>query len=158
MLLDPLQTIFNFEVNHPDYLAFENRCRTSNPNKVFQLDIPYRWRNVNSPLEQYVPQWRTMIQNALNQGAKSIDLSRLPGVTYFSGTFTDALNRINTYLRNAGNVLVLHSHYKKNNIQARGKICLGSGYRLRMMESIDHSDFYNVAAAIDLSIQNNDSV
>ena len=158
LLLDPLQTIFNFEVDHPDYLAFEKRCRTSNPNKVFQLDIPYRWRNVNSPLEQYVPQWRTTIQDALNQGAKSIDLRRLPGVMYFSGTFADALNKINTYLRKAGNVLVLHSHYKKNNIQARGKICLGSGYRLRMMESIDHSDFYDVAAAIDLSIQNNDSV
>ena len=114
LLLDPLQTIFNFEVDHPDYLAFEKRCRTSNPNKVFQLDIPYRWRNVNSPLEQYVPQWRTTIQDALNQGAKSIDLRRLPGVMYFSGTFADALNKINTYLRKAGNVLVLHSHYKKN--------------------------------------------
>ena len=40
MLLDSLQTIFNFDTDHPDYLAFENRCRKLTPDKVFILDIP----------------------------------------------------------------------------------------------------------------------
>ena len=158
LLLDPLQTIFNFEANHPDYIAFEKRCLASSPDKVFLLDIPYRWRNANSPLEQCVPQWRAMIRNAICQGTMSIDLDQLPGVTYISGSFDDARKIVNSCLNRAGDVLVLHSQYQANNIQARGKVCLGSGYRLRVMESIDQSDFYDLASAIDLSIQNNDAV
>ena len=35
---------------------------------------------------------------------------------------------------------------------------MGSGYKLRVMESIDSSDFYDMALTIDQFIQNNDSV
>lgn len=158
LLLDPLQTIFNFEKDHPDYLGFEQRCISSNPDKVFQLETPYRWRNANSSLENCVPQWRSIILNAINQGLKAIDFHSLPGVTYISGTFDDARKRINSYLKSPGDILVLHSYYQANNIQVRGKICLGSGYRLRIMESLDQQDFYTAANAIDTSIQNDEPV
>ena len=158
MLLDSLQTIFNFDTDHPDYLGFENRCCKLTPDKVFILDIPYRWRNVNSPLEQCVIQWRTMIYDAVNKGNKSVDLTKLKGVTYISGNYNDACLKIKSYIRKPGDVLVLHSNYHANNIKARGHVCMGSGYKLRLMESIDNSDFYNLATEIDKSIQNKDSV
>ena len=158
MLLDSLQTIFNFDTDHPDYLAFENRCRKLTPDKVFILDIPYRWRNVNSPLEQCVIQWRTMIHDAISKGNKSIDLTKLSGVTYIYGTYNDARIKINSCIRRSGNVLVLHSNYYANNIKARGYVCMGAGYKLRIMESIDNSDFYNLASEIDQLIQDKASV
>lgn len=158
MLLDSLQTIFNFDADHPDYLGFEDRCRKLTPDKLFVLDIPYRWRNANSPLEQCVIQWRTIIHDAIDQKNKSIDLTKLPGVAYISGTYDDARNKINSYIRKPGDVLVLHSNYQANNVKARGNVCLGAGYKLRVMESVDNSDFYNLASEIDKSIQNNDSV
>lgn len=158
MLLDSLQTIFNFDPDHPNYLDFENRCCKLTPDKVFVLDIPYRWRNANSPLEQCVTQWRTVIHDAVSHGNKSIDLTQLQGVTYISGTYSDARNKINSYIRKPGDVLVLHSNYHANNIIARGHVCVGSGYKLRIIESIDNADFYNLASAIDQSIKNDDSV
>ena len=52
----------------------------------------------------------------------------------------------------------MHSNYHANNIIARGHVCVGSGYKLRIIESIDNADFYNLASAIDQSIKNDDSV
>lgn len=149
MLLDPLQTIFDFETNHPNYLNFERNCQSRAPEKLFRLNIPYRWRNANSPLERFVPVWRKIIQDALIQGLKSIDLSQLPGITYISDTPDNVRIKINYFINDSTSILVLHSLFHANNIKARGSICASTGYRLRLIESIDHSDFYNVAAKID---------
>lgn len=154
MLLDPLQTIFDFETNHPNYLDFESNCQSRAPEKLFRLDVPYRWRNANSPLERFVPVWRKTIQDALTQGLKSIDLSQLPGITYISDTPDNVRIKINYYVNNSTSILVLHSLYHANNIKARGLICANTGYRLRLIESIDHPDFYNVAAKIDDELKN----
>lgn len=154
MLLDPLQTIFSFDANHPDYIAFENRCRDARPDRVFQLDIPYRWRIVNSPLENYVSQWRSVILDAISNGLQSIDLSKLPGVTYHNGTYAEASRKLNSLLYSTDDVLVLHSYYQANNEKAREHISSNTGYKLRVIESVDQEDFYNIAAKIDLSIQN----
>lgn len=158
LLLDPLQTIFDFESNHPNYLDFESRCQRQTPNKLFRLDIPYRWRNANSPLERLVPIWRKTIQDALNQGLRSIDLSKLPGVMYVTDTKENIRMRINKYVNNSPSILVLHSLCQANNIKARGAICASTGYRLRLIESIDHPDFYSIAAKIDDELQNNSLV
>ena len=158
MLLDPLQTIFGFDPNHPDYIAFENRCREAKPDRVFQLDIPYRWRNVSSPLENYVAQWRSVIQDAIAKGLQSIDLSKLPGVTYHNGTYAEASRQINSLLYSPQDVLVLHSYCQANNEKARGHISSNTGYKLRVIESVDQEDFYNIAAKIDLSIQNSSPI
>lgn len=72
--------------------------------------------------------------------------------------YNDARIKINSCIRRSGNVLVLHSNYHANNIKARGYVCMGAGYKLRMMESIDNSDFYNLASEIDQLIQDNASV
>lgn len=154
MLLDPLQTIFDFDTNHPNYLDFESKCQSRTPEKIFHLDIPYRWRNANSPLERFVPIWRKTIQDALSQGLKSIDLSQLPGITYISDTPDYVRMKINYYVNNSSSILVLHSLFHANNIKARGSICASTGYRLRLIESIDHPDFYNVAAKIDEDLKN----
>ena len=154
MLLDPLQTIFDFETNHPNYLDFERNCQNRAPEKLFRLDIPYRWRNANSPLERFVPVWRKTIQDALTKGLKSINLSQLPGITYISDTPDIVRMKINYYVNNSSSILVLHSLFHANNIKARGSICASTGYRLRLIESIDHPDFYNVAAKIDEDLKN----
>lgn len=154
MLLDPLQTIFDFETNHPNYLDFERNCQSRAPERLFWLDIPYRWRNANSPLERFVPVWRKTIQDALTQGLRSIDLSQLPGITYISDTPENVMMKINYYVNNSSSILVLHSLFHANNIKARGFICARTGYRLRLIESIDHPDFYNVAAKIDEELKN----
>ncbi len=154
MLLDPLQTIFDFETNHPNYLDFESNCQRRAPKKLFRLDVPYRWRNANSPLEKFVPVWRKTIQDALTQGQKSIDLSQLPGITFISVTPDNVRRKINYYVNSSTSILVLHSLFHANNIKARGSICASTGYRLRLIESIDHPDFYNVAAKIDEELQN----
>lgn len=154
LLLDPLQTIFDFETNHPNYLDFESNCERRAPEKLFRLDIPFRWRNANSPLERFVPVWRKTIQDALTQGLSSIDLSKLPGITYISDTPDNVRMKINYYANNSTSILVLHSLFHANNIKARGSICASTGYRLRLIESIDHPDFYNVAAKIDEELKN----
>lgn len=154
MLLDPLQTIFDFDTNHPNYLDFESKCQSRTPEKIFHLDIPYRWRNANSPLERFVPIWRKTIQDALSQGLKSIDLSQLPGITYISDTPNNVRMKINYYVNYSSSILVLHSLFHANNIKTRGSICVSTGYQLRLIESIDHPDFYNVAAKIDEELQN----
>lgn len=158
MLLDPLQTIFDFETNHPNYLDFESNCERRAPEKLFRLDIPYRWRNANSPLERFVPVWRKTIQDALTQGLKSIDLSQLPGITYISDTPDNVMMKINYYVNNSSSILVLHSRFHANNIKARGWVCARTGYRLRLIESIDHPDFYKVAAKIDEGLKNDTPV
>lgn len=98
-----------------------------------------------------------MIHDAISKGNKSIDLTKLSGVTYIYGTYNDARIKINSCIM-SGNVLVLHSNYHANNIKARGYVCMGAGYKLRMMESIDNSDFYNLASEIDQLIQDKASV
>ncbi len=153
MLLDPLQTIFDFDTNHPNYLDFESKCQSRTPEKIFHLDIPYRWRNANSPLERFVPIWRKTIQDALSRGLKSIDLSQLPGITYISDTPDNVRIKINYFVNNSTSILVLHSLFHANNIKARGSICANTGYRLRLIESIDHPDFYNIATKIDEDLQ-----
>lgn len=152
LLLDPLQTIFNFEKDHPDYLSEVGQMEQVNPNNVFRLNIPYRWRIANSPLERHISTWRSTIENAILSGTYSIDFSSLPGINYYSVRNQEAIKLLNSKLYGTRDVLVLHSQCGKYNELIRGNICQHTGYRLRLIESIDNAAFYNTARQIDKSI------
>lgn len=158
-LLDPLQTIFDFEKNHPDYLSWVQRCCESSPNRVFELKTPYRWRNAKSKLECYVPIWRENIYAAITNGsANIIDISKFPGVTYRDMDSGQAYRYISSVISKPGNILVLHSLSQKGNVEARGSVAMKTGYKLRLIESVDNPDFYNTAEEIDRAIDRGDSI
>lgn len=152
LLLDPLQTIFNFEKDHPDYLSEVGKMEHVYPNNVFRLNTPYRWRIANSPLELHIPTLRSTIENAILSGTYSIDFSSLPGIKYYSVRNQEAIRLLNSLLYGTRSVLVLHSQCGKNNELIRGNISQHTGYRLRLIESIDNAAFYDIAHQIDKSI------
>lgn len=154
LLLDPLQTIFNFATDHPDYLYKYKATLKNRPETVFSLDIPYRWRNVHSTLESAIPQWRTTIENAIDSATYNIDLKNLPGITYHSVSSQEAIRILNSELYKNNNVLVLHSNSGFGNVVSRGYIAQSTGYRLRLVESIDNKDFYELAKSVDQSLSN----
>lgn len=151
-LLDPLQTIFDFEKDHPDYLSWVRRCSKSSPNRVFELKTPYRWRNAKSNLETKVPNWRKTIFDAIVDQTYPIDLEGLAGATYKKVNAAEFYPYMSSLISNNDNILVLHSHSQAGNISIRGQIAQKTGYRLRLIESIDNPDFYATAETIDNSL------
>lgn len=158
ILLDPLQTIFNFEKDHPNYIKLEKRIQEKYQNHIFRLETPYRWKLEKSPLEKHVAKWRDIILEAINLKNLSIDLTKLDGVDYKCVEFGEAISTLNSIISTTDNVLVLHSNSGVHNLKERGKICALSSYRLRLIESIDNSSFYDLANKIDDLISKDDKV
>lgn len=149
LLFDPLQTIFNFENDHPDYYAFLRRVREKRPELLFTLRTPYRWKNAQSPLERHIPIWRNMFEDAINNGTYCVDLDKLPGVVHHTCNDLDEIRLLNSLVNKNSNILVLHSQHGSGNISIRGRISQSTGYKLRLIESVDNEAFYSLANSID---------
>lgn len=157
-LLDPLQTIFNFEDNHPDYLRWVEDCKTKSKDRVFELRTPYRWRNAKSSLERHVPVWRETILTAITNQTFNVDVSKFRGASYFDMEFGQFYRYLSRETSKPGNILVLHSLSKKGNVEARGNVAQKTGYKLRLIESVDNPDFYTTAEEIDRALDRDDSI
>ncbi len=157
ILIDPLQSIFAFEDNHPNYFRLEKFFRNHNAN-IFQLDTPQRWERVNSPLGQYVDNWRNLISNAIDNRLSHLDFNQLKGVEYSNVDFESAIHNINELLNVSKDLLVLHSNSGINNVESRGQICIRTRYKLRLIESIDNVDFHLLANTIDQALSSDSNV
>lgn len=149
LLGDPLQGIFNFngenliDLTDPEQMGVFLEC-------IYELTVPWRWKNVNEPLGENLKAIRAKLQagEPINlRQYPAIEVTQAPEVELY-----DARKPYNQIIRSLlGEQSLLLIHPDSSNIHGRKKVIGSFNYALTLVEAIDDKDFYRLAKLFDVS-------
>ena len=144
LLGDPLQGIFYFSEELIDWETDLNEFA----NARFELTEPWRWKNTNQQLGNSLKEIRRKLENNEN-----IDLRLYSSTIKLLQINEDDISKPRTIynktiwsLLKEENVLIIHP---ETHLNARKKFVVNFNGSFRLLEAIDHKDFYKIAKEFD---------
>lgn len=144
LLGDPLQGIFYFSEELINWETDLNEFA----NARFELTEPWRWKNTNQQLGSSLKEIRRKLENNEN-----IDLSLYSSTIKVLQINEDDISKPGTIynrtiwsLLKEENVLIIHP---ETHLNARKKFVINFNGSFRLLEAIDHKDFYKIAKEFD---------
>ena len=144
LLGDPLQGIFYFSEELINWETDLNEFA----NARFELTEPWRWKNTNQQLGSSLKEIRRKLENNEN-----IDLSLYSSTIKLLQINEDDISKPGTIynrtiwsLLKEENVLIIHP---ETHLNARKKFVVNFNGSFRLLEAIDHKDFYKIAKEFD---------